>query len=77
MAIDTRTKRQNAAQVGCPLPVSVLPSGTIDVAVRYQIGWSYGGNETPPPVGGADYLDRTAVGSPWGPLEPSGAHVGV
>lgn len=52
MAIDSRQKRQNAAQVGCPLPVSVLPSGTIGAAVRYQVSWSYGGNITPPPSGG-------------------------
>lgn len=74
--IDTRQKRQNAAHVGYPSPVSVLPSGSIDAAVRYQIGWSYGGNEAPPPAGG-DTIERIAVGSPWGPLEPAGAHIGV
>lgn len=41
MAIDTRAKRQNAAQVGCPLPVSVLPSGALAQLQRFQIGWSY------------------------------------
>ncbi len=53
MAIDTRAKRQCAAQVGCPLPVSVLPTGTIDATERYQVSWSYSGNVTPPPPGGA------------------------
>ncbi len=43
MAIDTRQKRQNVAQVGCPLPVSVLPSGSITAAKRVQIAWTYGG----------------------------------
>lgn len=43
MAIDTRTKRQNVAQIGCPLPVSVLPSGTIGAYPRAQIAWTYGG----------------------------------
>lgn len=43
MAIDTRAKRQSAAWVGYPGPVSVLPSGTIDQAVRQQIGWTYMG----------------------------------
>lgn len=48
MAINTATRRRNAAQIGCPLPVSVLPTGTVNEAVHYQIAWSYGGNVTPP-----------------------------
>lgn len=48
MAIDTRQKRQNAAQVGCPMPVSVLPSGASSQAVRYQIAWSYSNASAPP-----------------------------
>lgn len=51
MAINTRTKRQNAAQVGCPLPVSKLPSGTINAAGRAQISWTYGGIAIAPPPG--------------------------
>lgn len=43
MAIDTRAKRQSAAQIGCPLPVSVLPSGAIAQADRQQISWTYRG----------------------------------
>ncbi len=62
MAIDTREKRQNAAQVGCPLPVSVLPTGTIGASVRYQIGWSYGFGTAPPPTGTA-IEDRIMAGS--------------
>jgi hypothetical protein len=64
MAIDTRDKRQSAAQVGCPLPVSVLPSGTIDAAEREQISWTYRGIAvTPPPVGGtASMLPLLGVG---------------
>lgn len=51
MAIDTAAKRRNAAQVGAPLPVSVLPSGSITAAVRGQISWSYqaAGSGPPPP----------------------------
>lgn len=73
--IDTRQKRQNAAHVGFPSPVSVLPSGSIDVAVRYQIGWSYGGNLVPPP-GGTDERDRLQLGMPLAYLGP-GAHPGI
>jgi hypothetical protein len=42
MAIDTRAKRQNAAEVGVPLPVSVLP-GTTASFEREQVAWSYAG----------------------------------
>jgi hypothetical protein len=43
MAIDTRAKRQSAAWVGFPGPVSVLPAGAIDQPARHQIGWAYRG----------------------------------
>ncbi len=62
MAIDSAEKRRNAAQVGCPLPVSVLPSGTIGASVRYQIAWSYGFGTAPPPTGTA-IEDRIMAGS--------------
>ncbi len=65
MAINTRAKRQNAAQVGLPLPVSVLPSGGNTEAIRYQISWSYGGNQTPPPVTGGGNDPRTLIGYPF------------
>ncbi len=65
MPIDTRAKRQNVAQIGVPLPVSVLPSGTIDAAVRYQISWSYGGNITPPPPASGAFPDKTLIGYPF------------
>ena len=60
MAINSVRKRRNAAQVGCPLPVSVLPQGSTDAGLRYQIGWSYGGNNIP--VGSA-LEDRIMAGS--------------
>lgn len=50
MAIDTRTKRQNVAQVGTPLPVSILPAGSIGAAPRAQISWTYGGIAIAPPT---------------------------
>jgi hypothetical protein len=50
MAIDTRAKRQSAAWVGFPGPVSVLPAGAIDQAARQQIGWTYRGILTSVPV---------------------------
>ncbi len=74
MPINTRTKRQNVAQIGCPLPVSVLPSGTIGVAARYQISWSYGGNTTPPPTGTA-IEDRVFVGMRQG-VQGSDVNIG-
>lgn len=43
MAIDSREKRQSAAWVGYPGPVSVFPFGTIDQPARQQIGWTYMG----------------------------------
>lgn len=43
MAIDTAAKRASAAWVGYPGPVSIIPSGTIDVAARQQISWTYNG----------------------------------
>lgn len=61
MAIDTRRKRQNAAQVGCPLPVSILPS-SIDAFARAQISWTYGGITINPPATGAGYEDRLQAG---------------
>ncbi len=56
MAIDTRAKRQNAAWIGFPGPVSVLPVGAITQAARQQISWGYLGIlvPTPPPVGAGD-----------------------
>lgn len=69
MAIDTRAKRQNAAQVGCPLPVSVLPSGTVNSFARAQISWTYGGITINPPVGGVIYEDRVTAGMRVGVTE--------
>lgn len=43
MAIDTRAKRQSAAWVGFPGPVSILPAGAIDQPARQQAGWTYRG----------------------------------
>jgi len=44
MAIDTERKRKSAAHVGeYANPVTVVPDGTIAVADRYAIGWSYAG----------------------------------
>ncbi len=66
MAIDSRRKRQNVAQVGCPLPVSVLPSGIIDAFARAQISWTYGGIAiNPPPSGGGAFEPRTLIGYPF------------
>ena len=77
MAIDTRAKRQNVAQVGCPLPVSVLPSGSIPVAVRYQIGWSYGGVTGPPPVVTGPFEDLLRLGLQQGSGSSSGVNVNI
>ena len=65
MAIDTRAKRQSAAQVGAPLPPSVLPDGSLNAADRSQIGWTYRGIAvTTPPSGSgtAIYLPLLGVG---------------
>ncbi len=62
MAIDTRTKRQNAAQVGAPLPISVLPSGGIAAAERAQISWTYGGISINPPPSSGTGPWRTLIG---------------
>lgn len=65
MAIDTRAKRQNVAQIGAPLPVSVLPSATINAPERAQISWTYRGiSIAPPPVANqVGYLLLMGVGS--------------
>lgn len=77
MAIDTRAKRQNAAWVGYPGPVSVLPSGTIDAAVRAQIAWTYGGIPiTPVTPGGSDIYDEVFVGTIHGTRIIGEPHVG-
>ena len=56
MAIDTRDKRQSAAWVGFPGPVSVLPAGSIGAPAREQISWTYRGIDAAPPV---------TVTTPW------------
>jgi len=75
MAINTRTKRQNAAWVGFPGPVSVLPSGTINAAVRAQISWTYGGNAAPPPSA-SDWDNEVFVGTIHGNRIIGEPHVG-
>lgn len=69
MAIDTRTKRQNAAQVGCPLPVSILPSGSVAAAARAQAAWTYGGITISPPAAGTAAQDKIAFGFQVTPRE--------
>jgi len=43
MAIDSREKRQSAAWVGYPGPVSIFPFGSFDQPARQQVGWTYMG----------------------------------
>lgn len=52
MAIDTREKRQCAAQVGCPMPPSILPAGVIDKPARQQASYTYRGIAAAPPSTG-------------------------
>lgn len=75
MAIDTRAKRQNVASVGYPLPVSVLPSGSIAAFERAQIAWTYGGIAINPPSAGPEHEDRVSVGTLFGMQTPE-PHVG-
>jgi hypothetical protein len=62
MPINSRRKRQNAAQVGAPLPVSVLPS-LIDAFARAQISWTYAGIAIAPPAATTPIEDRIMGGS--------------
>lgn len=66
MAIDTQAKRMNAAQVGVPLPVSVLP-GTAASFERVQVAWTYAGIPISSGVtGGVTDQGRIALGSFFG-----------
>ncbi len=76
MAIDTRRKRQNAAWVGYPGPISVLPSGTIDAFARAQISWTYGGIAINPPPTGTASDDEVYVGTIHGGWV-AGSHVSI
>lgn len=62
MAIDTRAKRQSAANCGCPLPTSYLPTGTIDAPGRETVSWTYAGIAADAPAAGGVSRLLTLVG---------------